>query len=75
MMALSRAIYTATATEGFVNEEVRETTQRAHRSVTKAIRDRDAEAAARRMTRHVHPYAKSVMEFEKRTEIPLDTEE
>jgi DNA-binding FadR family transcriptional regulator len=75
MMALSRAIYTATATEGFVNEDVRDTTLRAHRSVTKAIRDRDAEAATRRMTRHVHSYAKSVMEFEKRTEIPLDAEE
>lgn len=72
MIALSRAIYTATANEGFVNEDVRATTLRAHRSVTRAIRDQDSDAAARRMSRHVHTYAKSVMEFEKRTDIPLD---
>lgn len=72
MIALSRAIYTATANEGFVDDEVRATTLRAHRTVTRAIRDGDAEAAARRMTRHVHTYAKTVMEFEKRTEIPID---
>ncbi|MGQ4600946.1 FCD domain-containing protein [Nocardia sp. R6R-6] len=72
MIALSRAIYTATANEGFVDEEVRATTLRAHRSVTRAIRDRDPDAAVRRMTRHVHNYAKAVLEFEKRTEIPLD---
>ncbi|MCU1643049.1 MAG: Galactonate operon transcriptional repressor [Nocardia sp.] len=71
MMALSRAIYTATANEGFVTEDVRGTTLRAHRSVTKAIRDQDPEAAARRMTRHVHTYAKSVLEYENRTSIPL----
>ncbi|MET8427934.1 FadR/GntR family transcriptional regulator [Nocardia sp. NPDC004860] len=74
MIALSRAIYTATANEGFVDEEVRATTLRAHRSVTKAIRDGDPDAAARRMSRHVHTYAKAVLEFEKRTEIPLENE-
>jgi DNA-binding FadR family transcriptional regulator len=72
MIALSRAIYTATANEGFVTAEVRATTLRAHRSVTKAIRDKDPDAAARRMTRHVHTYAKTVLEFENRTSIPLD---
>jgi DNA-binding FadR family transcriptional regulator len=72
MIALSRAIYTATATEGFVDEQVRDTALRAHRSVTRAIRDRDADAAARRMTRHVHSYAESVLAVEERTDIPLE---
>jgi DNA-binding FadR family transcriptional regulator len=72
MIALSQAIYTATENEGFVTADVRATTLRAHRSVTKAIRDRDPDAAARRMTRHVHTYAKTVLEFENRTSIPLE---
>ncbi|WP_441343001.1 FadR/GntR family transcriptional regulator [Nocardia sp.] len=72
MIALSRAIYTATATEGFVDEQVRNTTLRAHRSVTRAIKDRDADAAARRMARHVHSYAESVLAVEERTDIPLE---
>jgi DNA-binding FadR family transcriptional regulator len=72
MMGLARAIYTATANEGFVDAQVRDTTLRAHRSVTKAIRDGDPEAAARRMTRHVHSYAQSILEFESRTAIPLE---
>jgi DNA-binding FadR family transcriptional regulator len=72
MMALSRAIYTATATEGFLNAQVRDTALRAHRSVTRAIRERDCDAAMRRMTRHVHSYAASVLAVEERTDIPLD---
>ena len=57
MMALSRAIYTTTNNEGFINDEVRAITVRAHRSVTRAIKDRDPDAAVRRMSRHVHSYA------------------
>ncbi|MDH6284992.1 GntR family transcriptional repressor for pyruvate dehydrogenase complex [Rhodococcus sp. LBL1] len=72
MISLSRAIYAATENEGFVDEKVRAITARAHRSVTKAIRDKDADAAVRRMTRHVHSYAKSIQDFDKRTDIPLD---
>lgn len=71
MMALSRAIYTATHNEGFVNEEVRSITVRAHRSVTRAIKDRDADAAVRRMSRHVHAYAVAALEVEDRTAITL----
>lgn len=71
MIALSRAIYTTTRNEGFVNEEVRATTLRAHRSVTRAIKDRDADTAARRMTRHVHAYAEAALEVEERTEITV----
>lgn len=71
MMALSRAIYTATHNEGFVNEEVRAITVRAHKSVTRAIKDKDPEAAVRRMTRHVHAYAEAALEVEDRTAITL----
>ncbi len=72
MISLSRAIYAATENEGFIDDKVREITVKAHRSVTKAIRDKDADAAVRRMSRHVHSYAESIKDFEKRTDIPLD---
>jgi GntR family transcriptional regulator, transcriptional repressor for pyruvate dehydrogenase complex len=71
MMALSRAIYTATHNEGFVNEEVRSITVRAHKSVTRAIKEKDADAAVRRMSRHVHAYAEAALEVEDRTAITL----
>ncbi|WP_368680238.1 FCD domain-containing protein (plasmid) [Rhodococcus opacus] len=74
MMALSRAIYAGTENEGFVDEVVRTTTLKAHRSVTRAIRERDPDAAVRRMTRHVHSYAKSVLAVDERTDIPLGEE-
>jgi GntR family transcriptional repressor for pyruvate dehydrogenase complex len=72
MRALSRAIYASTDNKGFVDTEVRQTTVRAHRSITKAIRDRDPDAAVRRMERHVHAYAEAVLEVEERTEIEVD---
>lgn len=71
MIALSRAIYTVTHNEGFVNDEVRAITVRAHRSVTRAIKDKDPDAAARRMTRHVHAYAAAALEVEERTAITI----
>ena len=74
MMALSRAIYTATNNEGFVNDEVRDITFRAHRSVTRAIRDRDPDAAVRRMTRHVHSYAAAALKVDERTTFALPEE-
>jgi GntR family transcriptional repressor for pyruvate dehydrogenase complex len=71
MGALSRAIYSSTENERFVDEKVRHETARAHRSVTKAIRAQDADAAVRRMERHVFAYAKAVVKVEKRTEISV----
>lgn len=71
MLALSRAIYTTTNTEGFLNDEVRSATLRAHRSVSLAIRDRDPEAAVRRMNRHVHTYAAAALAVDRRTAIPV----
>jgi GntR family transcriptional regulator, transcriptional repressor for pyruvate dehydrogenase complex len=71
MLALSRAIYASTDTKGFINDNVRRTTVRAHRSITRAIRDQDPEAAVRRMLRHVHEYAEAVIQVEERTEIDV----
>ncbi|AEH09434.1 MULTISPECIES: FadR/GntR family transcriptional regulator [Protofrankia] len=71
MTALSRAIYTATENERFINDEVRRLTAKAHVSITRAIRARDPEAAVRRMNRHVHSYAQAVLEVEERTEISV----
>jgi DNA-binding FadR family transcriptional regulator len=72
MLALSRAIYASTDNKGFIDEEVRATTVRAHKSITAAIRDRDPDAAQRRMGRHVHAYAEAVLEVEERTAIEVD---
>jgi DNA-binding FadR family transcriptional regulator len=75
MTALSRAIYTSTENERFVDDKVRHETVRAHRSITEAIRAQDPDAAVRRMERHVYAYAKAVLEVEERTEISVpDTE-
>ncbi|HWC81691.1 MAG TPA: FadR/GntR family transcriptional regulator [Pseudonocardiaceae bacterium] len=71
MLALSRAIYTSTDNQGFINTDVRLTTAKAHRSITTAIRNSDADAAVRRMKRHVHSYAEAVVKFEERTKIDL----
>jgi len=71
MLAISRAIYAATDNQTFIDEEVRRTTVQAHRSITKAIRDRDPAAAARRMKRHVHAYAEAIQEVDERTEITV----
>jgi GntR family transcriptional repressor for pyruvate dehydrogenase complex len=71
MLALSRSIYASTDNRGFVDDDVRRTTLRAHRAVTKAIRAKDPDAAGRRMSRHVHTYAEAVMEVEDRTSIEV----
>ena len=69
MTALSRAIYTATENEGFIDDSVRSIAVRAHRSITRAIRDQDPDAAVRRMTRHVHSYAEEVLAVDERVDI------
>jgi DNA-binding FadR family transcriptional regulator len=69
--ALSRAIYASTDNQGFVDDDVRQTTLRAHRAVTKAIQAKDPDAARRRMSRHVHSYAEAIMEVEDRTSIEV----
>jgi GntR family transcriptional repressor for pyruvate dehydrogenase complex len=71
MSALSRAIYASTDNQGFIDTAVRRTTVRAHRTITKAIRAQDADAAVRRMSRHVHAYAEAVIQVEERTQIDV----
>lgn len=75
MMALQRAIYTSTENESFINDEVRRSAVRAHRTITNAIRDQDPDAAVRRMSRHVHSYAKAVLAVEKRTDVHIPDED
>ena len=53
MNVLSNAIHDATALEAFDSADVRASTLRIHRGILAAIVDRDADAARRRMTRHV----------------------
>jgi GntR family transcriptional regulator, transcriptional repressor for pyruvate dehydrogenase complex len=72
MTALSHAIYTGTDNAAFVDDTVRAVTQRAHRSITNAIRSRDADAASRRMRRHIHAYAKAALATDERVEISVD---
>jgi GntR family transcriptional repressor for pyruvate dehydrogenase complex len=72
MTALSHAIYTGTENAAFVDDNVRAVTQRAHKSITNAIRSRDAEAAGRRMRRHVHSYAKAALAMDEREAISVD---
>lgn len=74
MSALSKAIYTATENEAFVDAEVRSVTAKAHKSITNAIREGDPDAAVRRMNRHVHSYAQAVLEVEEREKIEVDDE-
>jgi DNA-binding FadR family transcriptional regulator len=72
MTALSHAIYAGTENAAFVDSDVRAVTLRAHKSITAAIRSRDAEAAARRMSRHVHSYAKAALAMDERDAISVD---
>jgi DNA-binding FadR family transcriptional regulator len=72
MTALSHAIYTGTENAAFVDDNVRLVTARAHRSITNAIRSRDADAASRRMRRHVHSYAKAALAMDERQAISVD---
>ena len=72
MTALSHAIYAGTENAAFVDDTVRTVTARAHRSITTAIRSRDADTAGRRMRRHVHSYAKAALAVDKREAIAVD---
>jgi DNA-binding FadR family transcriptional regulator len=72
MTALSQAIYTGTENAAFIDDSVRAVTARAHKSITRAIREKDAEAAGRRMRRHVHSYASAVLKVDQRDSITVD---
>lgn len=60
MRAISGAVLRQTDDRDVNTLEVRRTAVRAHSRVTAAVRDRDPEAARRRMARHVHGYIAAV---------------
>ena len=66
MSALSQSIYAATDLEAFMDVQVRELTAKAHARITEAIRARDEQAAARRMTRHVCGFARAAARVDER---------
>ena len=57
MTAISQAIHSATEADEFNSAAVQAATHRAHGRIQNAIVKRDAEAAERRMRRHVQAYA------------------
>jgi DNA-binding FadR family transcriptional regulator len=71
MSALSQSIYAATDLEQFMDAEIREVTARAHAKITEAIRERDGEAAKRRMARHVCGFAHAVAHVDQRDRVEL----
>jgi DNA-binding FadR family transcriptional regulator len=56
MTAISQAVHDATDIENFNSDEVRRRTLHIHQRIVDAIRDRDEDAAERRMRRHVGAY-------------------
>lgn len=74
MVALSRAIYLSTENRRFVDDDVRGGTMRAHAAVTEAIRNRDEDAAVRRMGRHLHEYTSALTLVEEREEIEVPSD-
>ena len=68
--SVSQAVYVATEIDGFNSVDVRNAVIRAHRRVMDAIRERDGDAAARRMGRHVGAYIAGVQN----TQSKFDTE-
>src|SRR5262249_21033801 len=61
---LSNAVHRATESEAAASPEVRAATLRIHRSILSAIAAGDAEAARRRMMRHVHAAHEVATEWE-----------
>jgi DNA-binding FadR family transcriptional regulator len=63
MVAISDMVYKATAIDNFATENVRKLVIAAHRRILDAIAAGDADAARRRMTRHLAAIAKSIEAF------------
>jgi DNA-binding FadR family transcriptional regulator len=61
MDAISRAVEVQTDSAEFNTMDVRRTAIRAHRRVTEAIAQQDADAAQRRMSRHVHGFGEAYL--------------
>lgn len=60
ILAIAQPVYEASDLEDFNLPQMRNAVIRAHRGVMEAIRDRDADAAERRIARHVSAYVDEV---------------
>jgi len=67
--AISQAVYEATDLRGFNSPEVRQAVVQAHQRVMDAIEQRDADAAWRRMGRHVGAYVQAVDQRNRETAV------
>jgi len=63
MVAISSMVYKASAIENFATEEVRKVVLKAHRRILEAIVEKDADAAQRRMARHLAALTAAVKAF------------
>ena len=63
MVAISSMVYKASAIENFATEEVRKVVIKAHRRILDAIAAKDADAASRRMARHLAALTSAVRAF------------
>jgi DNA-binding FadR family transcriptional regulator len=63
LTAISSLIFKASAIENFASDEVRTLVMKAHRRILEAIVARDADAAGRRMARHLGALTKQMQEF------------
>ncbi|MER5437713.1 FCD domain-containing protein [Streptomyces sp. NPDC002790] len=75
MSALSGSIHAATDIEGFLDDDIRRVTTRAHARVTRAIRERDEVGAKRRMERHVCAFARAAARVDRRERLELEPDE
>ncbi|MET9992791.1 FCD domain-containing protein [Streptomyces mutabilis] len=69
--ALSASIHASTDLTQFMDERVRRLTAHTHARITEAIRSGDAEAARRRMSRHVCGFARAAAEVDERELLDL----
>ena len=69
--AIAQVVYKATDLRGFNSPEVRQAVVQAHQKVMDAVGQRDADAAWRRMGRHVGAYVQAVEQRNKDSGLPL----
>ncbi|MFF0224096.1 FadR/GntR family transcriptional regulator [Streptomyces sp. NPDC004629] len=75
LAALSESIHASTDLAQFLDTRIRRLTARAHARITEAIRAGDAEAAHRRMSRHVCGFARAAVEVDGRELVDLPAAE
>jgi len=63
MVAISSMVYKASAVENFATEDVRRVVLKVHRRILDAIATRDADAARRRMARHLAALSEQMKAF------------